>query len=253
MMALMERTLEWLGSLPVGWAALVFLLENAALLGITVVVGNALVWLFQRNLIDEPPPPVTRTELLLVASSVVLNTLVTLVGWWLWRADLIRIRDDSSWRVLLDVLVLLFVMDFAMYVLHRVAHHRRVYPWVHLTHHVFENPRPMSLFALNPLEVLGFGGLWLVVLMVYPASLLGIVVYLTFNLAFGLVGHLGVEPAPWWTRVPGLRYVMTSSFHAGHHHDKDHNFGFYTLFWDRIFGTLDPSYFDAASDRGSLE
>jgi Delta7-sterol 5-desaturase len=248
----MAQMLEWVGSLPLVLAALVFLLENVALLGITVIVGNALVWLFQRNLIAEPPP-VTRVELFLIASSVVLNTLVTLVGWWLWRAGRIHIRDDSGWGVVLDVIVLLSVMDFAMYVLHRVAHHRLVYPWVHLAHHVFENPRPMSLFALNPLEVLGFGGLWLIVLMVYPASLLGIVIYLSFNLAFGLIGHLGVEPAPWWTRVPGLRYVMTSTFHAGHHHDKDHNFGFYTLIWDRIFGTLDPSYFEAGSKRESLE
>ncbi len=249
----MTQMLEWVGSLPVALAALVFLLENMALLGITVIVGNALVWAFQRNRIAEAPPPVTRTELLLVVSSVVLNTLVTLVGWWLWRAGLIRIRQDLGWGALRDVLVLVIVMDFAMYVLHRVAHHPLIYPWVHLAHHVFENPRPMSLFALNPLEVLGFGGLWLLVLMVYPASLLGIVIYLSWNLAFGLIGHLGVEPAPWWTRVPGLRYVMTSSFHAGHHHDKDHNFGFYTLVWDRIFGTLDPAYFDQKFRPGSLE
>jgi Delta7-sterol 5-desaturase len=249
----MTQMLEWVGSLPVGWAALVFLLENAGLLGVTVIVGNALVSIFQRNLIAEPPPPVTRVELLLVASSVALNTLVTLAGWWLWRAGLIRIRQDWGWGVLQDVVVLVIVMDFAMYVLHRVAHHPSVYRWVHLAHHAFENPRPMSLFALNPLEVLGFGGLWLLVLMLYPASLLGIVIYLGFNLAFGLIGHLGVEPAPWWTRVPGLRYVMTSTFHAGHHHDKDHNFGFYTLVWDRIFGTLEPSYFEPKTKPGLLE
>jgi sterol desaturase/sphingolipid hydroxylase (fatty acid hydroxylase superfamily) len=57
------------------------------------------------------------------------------------------------------------------------------------------------------------------------------------------VGHLGVEPLPRaWIRWRVLRVLGTSTFHAGHHQDRDVNFGFYTLIWDRLFGTLDPSY-----------
>lgn len=41
-----------------------------------------------------------------------------------------------------------------------------------------------------------------------------------------------------WGRWWGLRHVGTSTFHAGHHQDAGHNFGFYTLVWDRLFGTL---------------
>jgi Delta7-sterol 5-desaturase len=248
---MLEMGLDWIRNVPLWTALLVFLLENVLQLVFTVLIGDALVKVFKRNRIAEIPSPVSRFEILLVISSVVLNTLVTLLGWWLWRADLIRIRGSSDvLGVLLDVLVLIVVMDFFMYVLHRVAHHPKIYVFAHRTHHIYENPRPMTLFALNPLEVLGFGGLWLVVLMLYPASILGIVVYLSFNLAFGLVGHLGVEPAPWLLRTPGLRYLMTSSFHAGHHHDGAHNFGFYTLVWDKLFGTLEPGYF-AGSQRSS--
>jgi Delta7-sterol 5-desaturase len=235
---MLEMGLGWIRDLPFVSAVLLFLLENVVQLVVTVLIGDALVKLFHRNRIAQIPEPVSSFEMLLVISSVLLNTLITLVGWWLWRANLIRIRGSSdAWGVLLDVFVLIVVMDFFMYLLHRVAHHRLIYPFAHRTHHIFENPRPMTLFALNPLEVLGFGGLWLAVLIIYPASILGIVVYLSFNLAFGLVGHLGVEPAPWLMKTPGLRYLMTSSFHAGHHHDGAHNFGFYTLVWDKLFGT----------------
>ena len=246
---MLETGLDWIRGLPLFTAVLVFLLENVVQLVFTVLIGDALVKLFRRNRIAQIPPPVSSFEILLVISSVLLNTLVTLLGWWLWRANLIRIRGSSDFLgVLLDVFVLIVVMDFFMYVLHRVAHHPKIYAFAHRTHHIYENPRPMTLFALNPLEVLGFGGLWLVVLMVYPASILGIVVYLTFNLAFGLVGHLGVEPAPWLMRTPGLQYLMTSSFHAGHHHDAVHNFGFYSLVWDKLFGTLEAGYFPNARD-----
>ena len=60
--------------------------------------------------------------------------------------------------------------------------------------------------------------LLIVVILLTQASQVGIVIYLVFNLVFGLVGHLGVEPAPAaWLRLPLIRYVSTSTFHAEHH------------------------------------
>ena len=61
--------------------------------------------------------------------------------------------------------------------------------------------------------------------------------------AFGTLGHSGVEPFPRsWPRIPLLRLLGTSTFHAEHHEEPAHNFGFYTLIWDQLFGTLDPAY-----------
>ena len=130
-----------------------------------------------------------------------------------------------------------------MYVLHRMAHNRILFSIMHRTHHRYERLRPMTLFALSPVENLGFGFLWLVVIAVYPASWLGMSTYLAINVAFGAIGHLSVEPfPPSWKNIPILNYISTSSFHAQHHLDRDHNFGFYTLIWDKLFGTLSPRY-----------
>jgi hypothetical protein len=94
-----------------------------------------------------------------------------------------------------------------------------------------------------PVENLAFGGLWLLFISVYDASWLGISVYLMLNVFFGAVGHLGVEPFPQsWVSKAGLRNFAGGSFHAQHHQDMRHNFGFYTLFWDRLLGTLRPDY-----------
>ena len=51
-----------------------------------------------------------------------------------------------------------------------------------------------------------------------------------------LVGHLRR------VNIPFVHYISTSTFHAEHHQDADHNFGFYTLIWDRLFVTLSPDY-----------
>jgi lathosterol oxidase len=135
------------------------------------------------------------------------------------------------------------VMDLLMYLLHRVAHTQPLYTLLHQFHHQYDRPRPLTLFALSPVENLAFGGLWLTVISVYHASWLGMSMYLMLNVFFGAVGHLGVEPFPQgWARKPLLRNLAGGSFHAQHHQDRKHNFGFYTLFWDRLLGTLRPDY-----------
>ncbi len=235
-----------LNTLPLWQAALWVTLANVAMFVAALSAGDLITRRFAGNRVSPAPGPLTRNELTLAAVCVVLNALVAVAGVILWRQGVIDLRPDGDYTpltVLLDSLVLFVAMDFAMYVFHRVAHHPVLYPFAHQTHHVYENPRPLTLFVLNPLEVLGFGSLWLLVIALYASSIEGILAYLAFNLAFGLVAHLGVEPAPkLWVRAPLLRYVSTSTFHAEHHMDRFHNYGFYLLIWDRLFGTLPPDY-----------
>jgi len=241
---LLNDMLNALYTMPLEGVSLWALVENVVLFAVALVIGHFLVKWNKDRVVSPPAPPLTRAEVLLAASCVMLNAVVTVAGVILWRAGIIRLRDDYSLLgAVVDTVVLFFAMDFAMYVFHRVAHLRLLYPIIHRTHHLYENPRPLTLFVLNPFEVLGFGGLWLVVLVIYHAGVPGILIYLTLNLAFGLVGHLGVEPMPGrWLKVPLVNYVSTSTFHAEHHMDKDHNYGFYTLIWDKLFGTLSPEY-----------
>ena len=141
----------------------------------------------------------------------------------------------------MDVLVFLLLMDLGMYVSHRLAHHPWIYPWVHRTHHRHHSVNPLSLFVLNPIEVLGFGSLMLAVLVALPLSGAAVLIYLVLNVLFGTLGHAGVEPFPEsWRRRLGWREIGSSSFHASHHQSPGGNFGFYTQIWDRLFGTLNP-------------
>lgn len=230
--------------MPLEGVILWALVENIIIFTVCLIVGHWLVMRYQQHPVTEPPEPLSLKEVLLAVSCVFLNAVVTIVGVILWRAEIIVV--DFSFnigKVVLDVIILLIAMDLGMYIFHRLAHHKLLYPIIHRTHHLFENPRPLTLFVLNPFEVLGFGGLWLMVLIFYSANWLSIILYLTLNIVFGLVGHLGVEPMPGaWTKLPLINYISTSTFHAEHHMDDGYNFGFYTLIWDRLFGTLSPEY-----------
>jgi sterol desaturase/sphingolipid hydroxylase (fatty acid hydroxylase superfamily) len=245
-MTILYDAIELLRTMPI-WEATIWLTAvNVAMFAVAVVVGEALIRRFEANRVSPRPPQVTNKELVLAIGCVAINALVAVAGVVLWREGLIALRpygEYGAFTVLLDAFVLFIAMDFLMYLFHRVAHHPLLFPIAHSTHHEYENPQPLTLFVLNPIEAMGFGGLWLLVLIAYSASVEGILIYLAFNLAFGLVGHLGVEPAPErWIRLPVLRYISTSTFHAEHHMDRGYNFGFYLLVWDRLFGTISPDY-----------
>jgi Delta7-sterol 5-desaturase len=234
--------LDWAWDLSppeaVGW----LFVANVGTFAAAVLLGCAATRLFAGRRVTAPAGPLGRREVGYAAAGVLVNTLVTAVGWFLWKAGWLVIRRDAGWRVLLDFAVLLLVMDLGMYALHRLAHTHWLYP-VHRLHHEYDRPWALTLFVVHPLETAGFGLLWLAVVVAYPSSWEGLVLYAAANLASGTLGHVGVEPLPgWWSRAPLVRELGTSTFHAQHHVDPHHNFGFYTLVWDRLFGTLFPGY-----------
>jgi Delta7-sterol 5-desaturase len=238
-----EWIINWLQSASYLDLFVVFLVENLIILALVVLTGHWLIRRFVFPRVALPPEKLTRTELIIALVNTLLNTATTLAGLWLWRWGIISFRKDVGFFAFLDILVLLFLMDLLMYVLHRMAHIPLFYPLFHQFHHQYERVRPLTLFALNPVENLAFGALWLTVISVYPASWLGMSVYLMLNVFFGAIGHLGVEPFPLkWVKIPFLRNMAGGSFHAQHHQDMNHNFGFYTLIWDRLFGTLRTDY-----------
>lgn len=213
---------------------MLFLAENLGVLLVALGVGTGLTRRPGPR-IYPAPPEASALEFGLASSTVLINSLVTLIGWWLWRAGFIHLHGGSLAQSFGEALCLLLIMDGAMYVCHRLAHHPLAFRLVHGLHHRFEAPRPLTLFVMHPLEVVGFGGLWLVVLWAVAPTWGGMGLYLALNVAFGVVGHVGVEPlplSPWMTR-----WLGTAAFHGIHHQKPTHKFGFYTQIWDRVFKT----------------
>jgi lathosterol oxidase len=219
------------------------------------LVGNVLIFLasvglcqwlwrrFQHRPLIRAQQPLSRRDLGLAALAVFLNSVVAVVGFGMWKAGLIRLTHPGLLRTLLDVVLFVLAMDFGMYVSHRIAHVPPLFGLLHAPHHLHQRTNALSLFVLHPAEVLGFGALMLAVLVVLPLSGLAVLLYLTLNVLWGTLGHAGVEPMPRALfRWPLLRQLGTGTFHAQHHDNPSRNFGFYTLLWDRLFGTIDPDY-----------
>jgi lathosterol oxidase len=235
--------LEFLRTLPTGWFGLLALVENIALVGLGALLGRVALRLPGARRLTPDPGPVSRTELALVVSTVLINTVITVAGWWLWRAGLITLSSGFGPGTLVELVALIMVMDILMYAGHATVHLRLLFPWVHRLHHVFADARPITLFALHPLEAIGFGAMWLVVLAVHPFTVWSLGAYAVLNLVFGILGHLGVEPLPPAVRRHVIfRWVATPAMHVGHHVDPRYNLGFYTTVWDRLFRTLEPGY-----------
>ena len=235
--------LEQLRAASLAEAWLFFLAANGGIFAGSVVLCWGLGSWFPRKRLFDRWEALRPIEVIAALISVILNAGVSVGGWLLWTEDVITIGPTSLWRSAFDGLVMLLAMDLGMYVFHRLAHRPSLYRLFHGFHHRHEATNPISLFVLHPVEVVGFGALLILFLMVYPMTLGGLIGYLTLNVLFGTIGHSGVEPFPPSLRcIPVAGLVGTSTFHAEHHEHPDYNFGFYTLFWDLIFGTLDPEY-----------
>ncbi|WP_142687813.1 sterol desaturase family protein [Chitinophaga polysaccharea] len=170
------------------------------------------------------------------------NALVFIVGYSLWQRDILSVGDSTNvLLIIMEVIFLVIAMDFLMYIFHRVAHLPLFYKLFHLRHHQHESTNAISLFVLHPVEALGFGGLFVLVLFIYPFSYPAISIYLFINLLWGTIGHLDKEILP--KRISVLLqsgFLGTTRFHNDHHKLPHYNYGFYTVLWDRIFGTLFP-------------
>jgi len=224
-------------------AAFLFLGQNLAVFAAAVALGR-IIQDYSGQQIIAKPGKLTLLEISLTISTILLNSLVTLAGWWLWKNGFIKIRFGLSAWDLVDFFVLFFVMDFSMYVLHRLAHYKPIYPYLHAIHHKTINVRPITLFVLHPVENSGFGLLWLLLLIIYPSGIYAIVAYLIVNVIYGVLGHTGAEPIPVKLRGKIIFRIVTSSyFHAWHHAQLNTNFGFYTTIPDLIFKSLGKNYF----------
>jgi lathosterol oxidase len=238
-----DAVLGWAWQLDVHEVIGFAVLENVVLFLVAVGLGNVLLRLPTMVRLLPDPGRISRLQAWLAASAILMNSVVTVAGWGLWKAGVIHLDTTVTARIGADFVALLLLMDLLMYAGHALAHRPAVFPLAHALHHRFVDARPATLYALHPLEILGFGGLWLAALTVHAFSVWAVLGYTAVNLVFGIFGHLGVEVLPPAVRrSPVFRWIATPTLHAGHHLQPAYNLGFYTSIWDRLFGTLDPGY-----------
>ncbi|MEG0927298.1 sterol desaturase family protein [Chryseobacterium sp.] len=189
----------------------------------------------RKSKLQKQDHPVTKPDFYLSLLTVFCNSLVMLIGVFLWKNGWIEVENSlSPGIIVLEVIALLLLMDLLMYFFHYAAHLPFVYKLLHGKHHEHISTNYLSLFVLHPFETIGFGIMMLILLMVYDFSVVSVSIYLLINLIWGTIGHLNREffPASF-----DKFFVGTTRFHNQHHLEETKNFGFYTSIWDRLFGT----------------
>ena len=207
-----------------------FLIENLILILLSIFLGK---------IIEYENTKISKTDRKWLISTLICNTLITLLGYELYYFGIIKIDfTPSILSILLDTLLLIILMDFFMFCFHFLPHYLKWFNPIHRLHHTHVETSVYSLYILHPIETLGFGIIWLITITLLDFNYLSIIIYLILNLLYGIFGHLKKDIFPdFWSNNHLTKWISTTKFHADHHKKESHNYGFYFTIWDKIFKT----------------
>ncbi len=213
---------------------------------------------FRRRKIQDSPYGASLFRHELIFSALTLGASAATIG-FLWgtlrRAGLMSFASTpATWYVVLGEFAVYFLaFDLYFYATHRVMHLGPVYRWVHKTHHRSTAPNPLTAFSFNPLEGVLAGGFLPVFLAAFEVHREALGLIGPFQIFMSMYVHCGHEMMPaWWYRTRATRWFITPMFHDQHHQLYRCNYGGFTTIWDRVFGTVNPSFerdFDALKAR----
>jgi sterol desaturase/sphingolipid hydroxylase (fatty acid hydroxylase superfamily) len=163
--------------------------------------------------------------------------------------------DDYGWGwFVLSIAVMIVLHDTYFYWTHRLMHHRRLYRWVHHTHHLSTSPTPWAAYAFSPFEAAIQAGIAPLILFTIPVHPAAFGLFMVWQIVFNVLGHCGYEIFPrCFLRSPAGLVLNSVTHHTLHHEKFRANFGLYFNVWDRLLGTNHPDYerrFEAATGTG---
>jgi sterol desaturase/sphingolipid hydroxylase (fatty acid hydroxylase superfamily) len=159
-----------------------------------------------------------------------------------------------GWPTIAATFVGLMIFNDAwFYAWHRLLHHPKLFRHVHATHHKSVDVTPFSSYSFHWFEGIIYGAWVLPAVLLVPLWIPMLGVLTGIGLANNVMSHLGYEFLPrWLVRVPGLRWMNTSTFHNMHHANFKGNYGLMFRLWDRLLGTELPGYEAAFAQRGQV-
>ena len=171
---------------------------------------------------------------------LVTNIAVAIPGYLLFYYDVIVFDYAYSFfLIFVELMALLFIIDFIMYVTHRLSHEISFLKVLHKKHHTHKEFNELSLYVMNPLEAIGLGLLFTFLFYLYSFNIYAVIIFLLINWFWGVIAHFNVD------KVSVPTFLSNNLFHAIHHKEGEYNLGFYTVIWDKLFGTFKARMFQA--------
>ncbi len=162
--------------------------------------------------------------------------------------------DRYGWTwYFVSFLIAIFIHDAYFYWTHRLLHHRAVFRVMHRIHHVSTNPTPWAAYSFNVGEAYVQAGIGPLLLYTVPMHYSAFLAFMTWQIAFNVIGHCGYEIFPRWFLMTWVgKFLNTPTHHAMHHEKINGNFGLYFNIWDRLLKTNHAEYekrFEALTAR----
>ena len=154
----------------------------------------------------------------------------------------VSLDPQPIWQVLLNIVIVLMFYDFLYYLSHRFWFHGNgAMRQIHAVHHQARNPTYLDSHYVHPKEtfiglMLYMGSFALLAALMGPFHLVTVIVTFLVFYQLNQVNHTFVD-------LPYFPFKTVSWITAKHHihHENMHkgNYATITLFYDKLFGTLD--------------
>ncbi len=153
-------------------------------------------------------------------------------GWGLFNA--------LDWPLWIEVILVVLILDFAIWLQHLVTHKVPVLWRLHRVHHADVDMDVTTAIRFHPVEIalsmlLKIG----LVYLLGPAAIAVVVFEILLN-GTAMFNHSNLR-LPLWLDAGLRRVLVTPDMHRVHHsvHRSEHdsNYGFSLSIWDRLFGT----------------
>lgn len=173
-------------------------------------------------------------SILVTSASVAIGLFVQYKGWtWTPWA--------FSWWTAVPLFVLCMILfDAWFYFAHRLLHTKPFYKY-HAEHHRSVAPTVWSNDSIGLVDTALSQGFYAVVVFFVPFPPVILLAHRAFDHINGTIGHAGFEYfASRTARYPSP--LLCTTYHDQHHSEFRYNYANYFSFWDRIMGTISPTY-----------
>jgi len=180
------------------------------------------------------PPMVKATQKVGLVSNIVFFLLIL--------PFCVTLEVQPVWKIFRDIFVILMFYDFFYYLAHRFWFHGQGrMRQIHAVHHQARNPTYLDAHYVHPLETFIGLALYLVSIAVLapvlgPYNVVTIILTFVIYTQINIINHTFVDldyfPFKTLTWITRKHHVHHENMHKG-------NYATITLFYDRIFGTLE--------------
>lgn len=192
-------------------------------------------------------------EFLFSMSSIAIFSFISVgIYWAVKNGYTTAYKDIHKYGTLYFILsfpLSVIIHDTYFYWTHRLMHHPKLYKHIHLIHHQSTNPSPWAAYSFHPYEAIIQALIGPILVLVVPMHVYTLIFFGIYQITYNVFGHLSFELFPkGFTRNKFTFWHNTTTHHNMHHRYFYYNYTIYFNVWDRIMGTLHPSY-DATFDE----